>query len=84
MALAYEMGYPFERDYVEVNLDILKNQPGDATTSMQRDVKAGGPSEIDGLVYNVVKMAKKFNVYMPAYEMVAEGLRKRGLGEKKI
>ena len=51
---------------------------------MQRDVKAGGPSEIDGLVYNVVKMAKKFNVYMPAYEMVAEGLRKRGLGEKKI
>ncbi len=84
MALSYEMGFPFEKDYVEVNLDILKNQPGDATTSMQRDIKAGGPSEIDGLVYDVVKMARKFHVYMPAYEMVAEGLRKRGLGEKQI
>ena len=51
---------------------------------MQRDVKAGGPSEIDGLVYNVVRLARKYNVYMPAYEMVADGLRKRGLGEKQI
>ncbi|MBP3879868.1 MAG: 2-dehydropantoate 2-reductase, partial [Lachnospiraceae bacterium] len=53
------------------------------TTSMQRDVKAGRPSEIDGLVFNVVRMAKKYHVHMPAYEMVAEGLLRRGLGDKQ-
>ena len=77
MALSYEMGYPFEKDYVDENLKVLESLPPDATTRMQRDVAAGRKSEIDGLVFNVIRMAKKYNVPMPAYEMVAEELEKK-------
>ena len=51
VALATAMGFPFEKDMVSVNLQILSNLPPEATTSMQRDVMAHRPSEVDGLVY---------------------------------
>ena len=54
------------------NLKILSNLPEEATTSMQRDVIEGKQSEIDGLVYEVVRMAKKYGVEVPAYERAAE------------
>ena len=77
MALSYEMGYPFDQDYVDLNLKALEVLPPDATTRMQRDVAAGRKSEIDGLVFNVIRMARKYEVSMPAYEMVAEELEKK-------
>lgn len=77
MALSYDMGYPFERDYVDVNLKILESLPPETTTSMQRDVLAGRKSEMDVLVFNVLRMAKRHKVSMPAYEMVAEELEKK-------
>ena len=43
---------------VDVNLHILSNLAPETTTSMQRDVMAGKPSEIDGLVYEVVHYGK--------------------------
>ena len=57
-ALAEAMGVPFERDMVEVNLKILSTLAPEATTSMQRDVMEGKDSEIDGLVYEVVRMGE--------------------------
>ena len=35
---------------------------------MQRDVMAHRPSEVDGLVYEVVRMAHRYQVPVPAYE----------------
>ncbi len=58
VTLANAMGITFEEDLVERNLKILSNLPEEATTSMQRDVMEGKQSEIDGLVYEVVRMAK--------------------------
>ena len=49
--------------------------PEEATTSMQRDVMEGKQSEIDGLVYEVVRMAKKYGGEVPAYERAAEKFR---------
>ena len=46
---------------------------------MQRDVYAGKSSEIDGLIYEVVRMGREYHVPVPAYEMIAEKMRKRGL-----
>ena len=57
-ALAAAMGYPFEKDYVKINLEILSNLSADATTSMQRDIMEGKPSELDGLV-----MEQKYYVH---------------------
>ncbi len=74
-ALAEAMGVPFERDMVEVNLKILSTLAPEATTSMQRDVMEGKSSEIDGLVYEVVRMGEKYHVPVPMYRKVAEKLR---------
>ena len=75
VTLANAMGIIFEEDLVERNLKILSNLPEEATTSMQRDVIEGKQSEIDGLVYEVVRMAKKYGGEVPAYERAAEKFR---------
>ena len=75
VTLSKAMGITFEEDLVERNLKILSNLPEEATTSMQRDVMEGKQSEIDGLVYEVVRMAKKYGGEVPAYERAAEKFR---------
>ena len=74
-ALAEAMGVPFERDMVEVNLKILSTLAPEATTSMQRDVMDGKNSEIDGLVYEVVRMGERYGGPVPMYAQVAERFR---------
>ncbi len=77
MALAYAMGCPFDRDYVRVNLKKMDAQDPSATTSLQRDVMAGQPSEIDSLVGEVLRLGDQYKVPMPAYRMAAEEIRRR-------
>ena len=79
VTLSNAMGITFEEDLVERNLKILSNLPQEATTSMQRDVMEGKQSEIDGLVYEVVRMAKKYGAEVPAYERAAEKFREMGV-----
>lgn len=74
-SLAEAMGVPFQRDMVEVNLKILSTLAPEATTSMQRDIMEGKASEIDGLVYEVVRMGQKYHVPVPMYEKVADKLK---------
>ena len=75
VTLANAMGITFEEDLVERNLKILSNLPEEATTSMQRDVMEGKQSEIDGLVYEVVRMTEKYGAEVPAYRRAAEKFR---------
>lgn len=75
VTLANAMGITFEEDLVERNLKLLSNLPEEATTSMQRDVMEGKQSEIDGLVYEVVRMAKKYGGEVPTYRRAAEKFR---------
>ena len=75
VTLANAMGITFEEDLVERNLKILSNLPKEATTSMQRDVMEGKQSEIDELVYEVVRMAEKYGAEVPAYRRAAEKFR---------
>lgn len=65
VTLSKAMGITFEEDLVERNLKILSNLPEETTTSMQRDVMEGKQSEIDGLVYEVVRMAEKYGAEVP-------------------
>ena len=78
-ALAVAMGVPFLVDIVATNLRILDTLNPEASTSMQRDVYAGKRSEIDGLIYEVVRMGQRYGVPVPTYEMVAEKARADGL-----
>lgn len=78
-ALALAMEVPFLVDIVATNLRILDSLDPEASTSMQRDVYAGKRSEVDGLIYEVVRMGQRYGVPVPAYEMVAEKARADGL-----
>ena len=66
------MGIEFEGDIVEKNLAILDALLPTASTSMQRDLKAGGESEMDGLLFEVLRLAQKHGVSLPAYTQVAQ------------
>lgn len=76
--LAEAMGIHFETDIVRTNLDILDSLTPEASTSMQRDVKQGKTSEMDGLIFEVVRMGRTYGVKLPVYEKIAEELRRRG------
>ena len=78
-ALAVAMGVPFLVDIVTTNLQILDALNPEASTSMQRDVYAGKASEIDGLIYEVVRMGQRYGVPTPTYEMIADKARADGL-----
>lgn len=77
--LAAAMGFSFEKDYVDVNLNILSGLSPDADTSMQRDVASGHRSEIDGLVHQVVRLGEQYHIHLPMYQMVDEELMRRGI-----
>ena len=74
------MGVPFLVDIVATNLRILDTLNPEASTSMQRDVYAGKQSEIDGLIYEVVRMGQQYGVPVPTYEMIAKKVQADGLG----
>lgn len=78
-ALAVAMEVPFLVDIVATNLRILDALAPSASTSMQRDIYAGKPSEIDGLIYEVVRMGERFGVPVPTYQMIADKARREGL-----
>ncbi len=78
-ALFHAMGIEFEEDLVERNLKILASLSPEATTSMQRDVIEGKRSEMDGLVYEVVRMGREYKVSMPQYEKAAACFREQGI-----
>ena len=79
VALSHAMGIEFEEDLVERNLKILASLSPEATTSMQRDVIEGQRSEMDGLVYEVVRMGREYKVSMPQYEKAAACFREQGI-----
>ena len=81
--LAHAMGLDFEEDIVAVSLNILDTLDPSMTTSMQRDVAAGKSSEIDGLVYEVVRMGERYGVSLPLYNKIADELHSRQNFSKK-
>lgn len=78
-ALSDAMDASLPDNIVDINLKIMDDLAPDATASMQRDIKAGKPSEVDGLVYEVVRLGQKYGVPVPVYAELAEELKKRGL-----
>ena len=74
-ALADAMGIHLEADIVQTNLDILDSLTPEASTSMQRDVKKGKLSEMDGLIFEVVRVGQRYGVELPVYEKIARKLQ---------
>jgi len=75
--LAKAMGIDFGEDIVERNLKIMAGVTPEMTTSMQRDLAAGRDSEIDGQIFEVVRMAERYGVELPTYNRITAELRNR-------
>lgn len=71
LLLAEKMQLKFEVDVMRKNLQIMDNLNPSAMASMQRDIAAGGKSEIDGLIHNVAKKAKELSLSLPMYEKIS-------------
>lgn len=72
IAVAKSQDIQLPEDQVEKNLAILDAVEPDTTASMQKDLKKGGQSEIDGLIFEVVRWAKASGVPVPTYRKIAE------------
>lgn len=71
-AVGNGMGIQFEKSLVDVNLKLMDSFTKDLTTSMQRDVAHGGPSEFDGLVHRVPRLGKEYHVPTPLYDKISD------------
>lgn len=70
--MANAMGIDFGEDIVKRNSDILDELLPTSSTSMQRDIGAGKPSEIAGLIYSVTEIAQRYSLELPTYKKIAE------------
>ena len=73
-ALAAAMGFPLGDDLAQRSLAIQDALDPDASTSLKRDLDAGKPSEVDGLIFEVVRLGRKYHVPTPMYDRVAAKL----------
>ena len=74
-ALSDAMQVSLPENIVEINLKIMDDLIPTATASMQRDIKNGKQSEVDGLVYQVVRLGEQYHVSVPVYTKLADKLR---------
>lgn len=74
-ALSDAMGVGLPDDIVAINLKIMDDLAPNATASMQRDIKEGKQSEVDGLVHEVVRLGKEYQVNIPVYEKLSAMLQ---------
>ncbi|MGB5823673.1 MAG: 2-dehydropantoate 2-reductase [Proteocatella sp.] len=69
--LGENLGMKFDVDIIETNLKIVNSLMPDTTSSLQKDMKAGNKSEIDGVLFKVVELGRKIGLSMPTYEKIA-------------
>ena len=72
--LSKAMKLDIKVDIISESLKIIDKFNPTATASMQRDLKSKGQaqSEMSGLLFDVIKLSKKYNVKMPHYEEIAK------------
>lgn len=73
-ALSQAMGVDLPEDIAQINLKIMDDLAPTATASMQRDIESGKQSEVDGLVFQVLRWGEQYKVPMPCYRQMAEKL----------
>lgn len=74
IALAKAMGLQLPDDMIKTNLRILGALNPSASTSMYRDFAQGKESEVDGLVFDVLRLGARYKVAMPNYARIAARL----------
>ncbi len=76
-ALAHARGVRMPPDSVDKVMAAVDGLPDDTTSSMQRDIAAGKPSELDSQNGAVVRMARESGVEVPTHTLIYETLKPR-------
>jgi 2-dehydropantoate 2-reductase len=71
IALGERMGIQFTEDMVAYNLRIMDSLDPHSTASMQKDMARGHESEVQGLLFDMIRMAEEYGVDIPTYRRVA-------------
>lgn len=74
-ALAHARGVKLPADSVDKVMAAVDGLPEDATSSMQRDIAAGKPSELESQNGAVVRMAREAGVEAPTHALIYETLK---------
>jgi 2-dehydropantoate 2-reductase len=83
-AVAAARGVPLPADSGERTLAFVDSLPADGTTSMQRDIAEGRPSELDAQVGAVVRLGEASGVPVPVHRSIYAALlplERRARGE---
>jgi len=75
--LAHARGVKLPPDSIDKVMSSVDGLPEDATSSMQRDIAAGKPSELESQNGAVVRMAREAGVEVPTHELIYETLRRK-------
>lgn len=74
VALATARGIDLGADAIQRTFDRYDGLPPDATSSLQRDVMEGKPSELEGQIGTVVRLGRESNVPTPVHDFFYECL----------
>jgi 2-dehydropantoate 2-reductase len=74
-ALAHARNIKLPPNSIETVMAGVNALPEDATSSMQRDIAAGKPSELESQNGAVVRMARENGVSVPTHEMIYAALK---------
>lgn len=77
LMLAQHRGIGLTQDHVAAALEFVASFPPDATTSLQRDIAAGRPSEYDALTGAVPRLARQSGVALEVFPRLAEMIAAR-------
>jgi 2-dehydropantoate 2-reductase len=72
--VARAQGAVLAKDAMAKALAMIDGAPGESTASMQRDILAGRPSELESQIGVVVRMAREANVPAPVHAMLYASL----------
>jgi len=74
-ALAQAQGINLPEKVIETVMAGVDALPADATSSMQRDIAAGKPSELESQNGAVVRMARETGVAVPTHQSIYDSLK---------
>jgi 2-dehydropantoate 2-reductase len=73
--LAHARGIELPENSIDTAMAAIDSLPEAATSSMQRDIAAGKPSELESQNGAVVRMAGEAGIDVPTHKLIYETLR---------
>jgi 2-dehydropantoate 2-reductase len=73
--LAHARGIELPENSIDNAMAAIEALPEDATSSMQRDIAAGKPSELESQNGAVVRLARETGIDVPVHTLIYERLK---------